>query len=191
MSKYEEPYLNQKVLQKAINAGKDAFKRAAAEIIKKNIRTSSLYEDHITYLGFLMQDVQKSFEEDNKIDRQEREGIEGLGYKEKGGEDWDVVYEYGDRQAIEDGILADISSLRLSFHGKPINRMTSNLWNKMEPFFVEPNKMQKFKQAIQTKLILAKRAGEPGDEYMFTLLPNIWMVMNEVGGYTLMLPEDY
>ena len=124
----------------------------------------------------------------------------------------DIVSVYADAQAVEDGVLVDIGSLRMSFQGLPVNRMTRNLWAKMEPFFstvkvpddlplaVVPAAMsvgeremdlRRLASAIHTKLRYAHDP-EPGHApTIFHLPPNLWMMENDAGGWTVMLPEDY
>ncbi len=41
--------------------------------------------------------------------------------------DWKVIHVYDDAAALADGVLADISPLRLDFHGAPLNRITMPL----------------------------------------------------------------
>ena len=40
---------------------------------------------------------------------------------------------YTDAQAIEDGVLADITSLCVSFRGQSVNRMTRHLFEDLQP----------------------------------------------------------
>lgn len=135
-------------------------------------------------------------------------------YREEGSpfDGADIVSVYTDDQAVEDGVLVDIGSLRLRFQELPVNRMTRNLWAKMEPFFstvqvpddlplavvpaaVSVGKpemdLKRLASAMRTKLNYAHDP-EPGHApAIFHLPPNLWMMQNEAGGWTVMLPEDY
>lgn len=99
-----------------------------------------------------------------------------------------VISRYTDKQAVEDGVLVDISSWKLSFRGKPVNRMTTAVWHELEPFAVgetSAQKMQSFKHMIQTKLEHVVE-GE-----IVQVPPHYWLIENEIDGWTLMLPSDY
>jgi type I site-specific restriction endonuclease len=113
---------------------------------------------------------------------------------------------YTDADAINDGTLVDITSLNLKFEDKPINRMTGNLfWSKRPDYPMNDEQlaalfaecedsdddpinfdMQAFARDIAEKLkaITVK-------DRMHTLAPDLWLVENEVKGWTLMLPSDY
>jgi hypothetical protein len=128
-------------------------------------------------------------------------------FKEEWGEPISI---YTDRQAIEEGVLADITSLGLRFETfqlpYPINRMTSGLWNDFLPFYPAPDTegvggehmdQEALARALRTMVSMAvgsnDNTGEVGDIYT---LPGgnegrIWLVRNEVGGLTLMNPSDY
>ena len=112
---------------------------------------------------------------------------------------------YTDADALSDGTLVDISSLNLSFESKLINRMTGNLfWSKQPDYpmndeqlaelFAEREDsgddpinfdMKAFAQDIEAKLAQATGQGR-----LRTVPPDIWLVENEVKGWTLMLPSD-
>ena len=98
-----------------------------------------------------------------------------------------------------------IESLGLSFESKPINRITSALFWQERPKYPlneeqlaehlancgddeEPINfdLEAFGKAIAEKLT---QAG--GSDYLRTLPGPIWLVENEVNGWTLMLPSDY
>jgi hypothetical protein len=114
-------------------------------------------------------------------------------------EDWgwgEPISVYTDAQAIEDGVLADLTQFcTVTFHGLPINRMTSHLYEELIPFLLgcDADFGKSLSSMLRTKLTFAKgdpgNTGEIGDIY--TLPPNLWLVRNEVGGWTAMFPEDY
>jgi len=105
---------------------------------------------------------------------------------------------YTDAEAVEDGVLVDIGA-RARFLGFPVNRMTGNLFEDLKPFaeaetpLFEGDFADALASILRTKCQLAKgdpgNTGEIGD--MYTLPPNLWLVRNEVGGWTAMYPEDY
>ena len=110
----------------------------------------------------------------------------------------DVIFAYTDADALNDGVLVDISSLGLAFESKSINRTTGNLFWQMQPdypiagFNQDDDReainfdLEAFARAISAKLEMAK-----GHDYLRELPPNIWLVENEVNGWTLMSPSDY
>ena len=87
----------------------------------------------------------------------------------------------------------------LRFLGLPVNRMTGHLFQDLKPFAEDDVALhgddcsEALASILRTKCQLAKgdpgNTGEIGDIY--TLPPNLWLVRNEVGGWTAMYPEDY
>lgn len=112
----------------------------------------------------------------------------------------DPISVYTDGQAIEDGFLVDVSRFtRIRFLGLPVNRMTRRLFDELEPY-VEAHAggdAQEFGRSLAsilaTKCRFAKgspdNTGEVGDIYRIP--SNLWLVRNEVGGWTAMYPDDY
>lgn len=105
----------------------------------------------------------------------------------------DVISVYTDEDALADGTLIDISSLGVRFREMPINRMTCGLWFDFLPFCgverdgAEPEMdRQALKHTMQTKLPLAHLSGG-----IWTLPPGLWLIENEVSGWTIMRPADY
>lgn len=103
---------------------------------------------------------------------------------------------YTDAQAVEDGILIDISGLRVILRGLPVNRMTSNLSRAFEPFVRSRENpcFPSLAQVLRTKCELA--VDKEGDGFLLVLPGGgsegpIWAVRNEVGGYTVMFASDY
>lgn len=111
------------------------------------------------------------------------------------------IYSYTDENALDDGVLVDISALKVRFRGLQVNRMTRTLWEEFQPFLIDhkdsekllgikmPSKMEQLASILRTKLKLAKNTGD--DDYLFILPINIWLVKNEVAGYSVIKPEDY
>jgi hypothetical protein len=107
--------------------------------------------------------------------------------------DWTEFYGepisiYTDQQAVEDGVLVDISKLNVRFRGLLINRMTQHLWSDLEPFFETDGRMNHdaLADALRTKCSVAAFSGG-----IWTLPLNLWLIENEIGEWTLMFPEDY
>jgi hypothetical protein len=87
--------------------------------------------------------------------------------------------------------------------------MTMNLFNEIAPSLVdredgteftvrdieEMNRghWQSLRRIITSQLRSARDTADPGSEpgVHFTLPSNIWLILNENGGWTLMLPSDY
>ena len=111
----------------------------------------------------------------------------------------DVIDAYTDADAIEDGTLVDLTQfLDVRFHGRRINRMTRHLFEQFRTMLDdEEGDAKKFglrlKWIFRTKMTFAQEspgnAGLVGD--VVTIPPNLWLVLNEVGGWTAMYPEDY
>ena len=107
---------------------------------------------------------------------------------------------YTDAEAIEDGILVDLTQFCVvQFRGVPVNRMTSHLFEDLKPFAeADPaipggNFNEALASILRTKCRFAQgsddNTGEVGD--IWRIPPNLWLVRNEVGGWTAMYPEDY
>ncbi len=102
------------------------------------------------------------------------------------------ISRYTDQDALEDGTIVDISSLNLLFQGVPVNRMTRSLWEDLLPFakaeaaLYEGSEACALAQMMATKIHMAAYQGG-----VWQLPPNIWLIENEVGGWTAMYPEDY
>ena len=99
-----------------------------------------------------------------------------------------VIFEYSDKQGLDDGVLVNISCLDIEIDGKPVNIMTNTL----------------FTDHFSSDLKLAAEAlgpavecavDEEGDKYMYTTQledgTDIWLVANGSHGYTAMRPKDY
>ena len=90
---------------------------------------------------------------------------------------------YTDEQALADGMLADVGSLDLHFRGKPVNRITGGLLADFRPFL---NATTTLASTLRAKLRYAYYKGD-----VWQVPPGLWLVENEIGGWTLMRPEDY
>ena len=69
-----------------------------------------------------------------------------------------------------------------------INRMTQTLWADFEPFFKtdEGMNLEALADTLRTKCSMATNTGG-----IWVLPPKLWLIENEVGGWTLMFPSDY
>jgi hypothetical protein len=112
----------------------------------------------------------------------------------------EVISTYTDADALDDGAVVDLRPFtRVSFRGLPINRMTRHLFDDLKPF-LEADAEGDAKEfglalgsVLHTKCSFAQgdpgNTGEIGDIYRIP--PKLWLVRNEVGGWTAMYPEDY
>jgi len=122
----------------------------------------------------------------------------------------DVIYSYGDEQAVEDGILVAVSK---------IDRVTIAVWVWLEAQIAadhggEVPDDEPLATATAWIAEYGKRAAEVwtenigggvfqlaydskamrvilGDEADDEMSGSLWMIPNEVGGMTLMFPSDY
>jgi len=101
---------------------------------------------------------------------------------------------YTDADAIEDGTLIDVSGCRISFNNKPINRVTDNAFHTLDFAKKQPATISNNLKFIAEN---SKKDREGADAWgIFEAdkrLGNekLWLVNNELDGYTLMLPGDY
>ena len=110
----------------------------------------------------------------------------------------EVVSSYTDAQALEDGVLVELH-MPARFQGFPINRMTRRLFDDLEPFVeAEASLFDGDLSRALASILAAKCAfsqGDPGNTGeigdICTIPPRLWLVRNEVGGWTAMYPEDY
>ena len=119
----------------------------------------------------------------------------GLQMEELFGE---VISSYTDRQAVEDGFLVELH-MPAFFRELPINRMTRHLFDDLAPFLEAEASLfngdlsRALASILRTKCTFAQ--GDPGNNGeigdIYRIPPNLWLVRNEVGGWTLMYPEDY
>lgn len=95
----------------------------------------------------------------------------------------EVISSYTDSDAISDGVIIDISTYRVSFRGMPINRMTQSVMSDFQELGLDDGQIA---SSLKTKCQMATNDGG-----CWTLPPGLWLIENEVGGWTLMLPSDY
>ncbi len=107
---------------------------------------------------------------------------------------------YTDAEALEDGLLVNLTEFpTVRFRGLPLNRMTRHLFDEIEPFVAAESAAfdgsfgRGLASILQTKCRFAQgssdNTGEVGD--IVRIPPNLWLVRNELDGWTAMYPEDY
>ncbi len=103
---------------------------------------------------------------------------------------------YTDKDAVEDGTLVDVEQfVRVYFLDLPVNRMTRHLFDELKPFLEDSplGFASALGNVLRTKCLAASgspdNTGEVGD--IMRIPPNLWLVRNEIGGWTAMYPEDY
>ena len=109
----------------------------------------------------------------------------------------DIISQYSSEQAVEDGILMDVSVIRKEWGRGIINYITTNLLGKgyvnEDKSLNLPNIMDLLNQSAQ----IIKRAGKEDRFYNGKIeLPRggkqtVFIGQNETGRFTIMLPEDY
>jgi hypothetical protein len=100
---------------------------------------------------------------------------------------------YTDADALGDGVLIDVSDLGVSFQGMPINRFTRSVWVDWRDEF-QPSGQTLPKNALQQHLRAKLQAALQSAVYkgdLWTLPERLWLIENEVEGWTLMYPQDY
>src|ERR1051325_12251958 len=109
----------------------------------------------------------------------------------------EVIFAYTDADALSDGVLVDITSLGLAFEGKPINRITGNLFWQEQPNYPlseaqlaeqladcdDDHEPINFDLEGFARAISAKLEGAMGDDYLRVLSPSLWLVENEINGW--------
>ena len=95
----------------------------------------------------------------------------------------DPIDTYTDADALADGVLVDIGHLALHHNGRPVNRVTGGLMADLAPFLNETTTLT---SVLRTKLRYAYYKGD-----IWQVPPGLWLIENELGGWTLMRPEDY
>ena len=110
----------------------------------------------------------------------------------------EVISSYTDADALEDGFLAELHT-GVMFRELPINRMTSHLFDDLRPFVEAEAALfngdfdRALASILRTKCSFA--SGDPGNTAeigdIYRIPPKLWLVRNEVGGWTAMYPEDH
>ncbi|HYR88502.1 MAG TPA: hypothetical protein VE422_30765 [Terriglobia bacterium] len=99
-----------------------------------------------------------------------------------------VVFEYSDEQAIEDGVLVAVSE------GK-VNRVTRTVFDHFTKSATEPAGTESEIDIEPLREVIHAILQVPPDEDGWRKLTyrekELWLLPNEIGGLTLMLPDDY
>jgi hypothetical protein len=100
---------------------------------------------------------------------------------------------YTDADALSDGVLIDVTDLGVHFGGRPVNRFTRSVWFDWQDEFqpigqtLPKNALHHHLRAkLQAALLSAIYKGD-----IWTLPERLWLIENEVEGWTLMYPQDY
>lgn len=101
---------------------------------------------------------------------------------------------YTDADAQDDGNLRDVSSFVVKFNGKIINRVTAGVWHLLELGSKDDGIIKNRLQFIAGNSTKDREGADAwGIFEPDARLGNakLWLVNNEVEGYTLMLPSEY
>jgi hypothetical protein len=116
--------------------------------------------------------------------------------------EWPIISSYTDEQAVEDGELIDLTPLNVSVSPRedrgdviprcPLNRMTRGLYFDVFPGQDEsPELANVIKAWLNAKLEAAVYLRDIWQVPATENTPSLWFMPNEVGGWTVMRPEDY
>jgi hypothetical protein len=100
---------------------------------------------------------------------------------------------YTDADALQDGTLIDVSDLDVQFQGMPISRFTRAVWFDWRKEF-QCDELTLPKNALQQHLRAKLQAALQAAVYkgdIWTLPERLWLIENEVAGWTRMYPSDY
>jgi hypothetical protein len=100
---------------------------------------------------------------------------------------------YTDADAVNDGTLMDVSDLGVQFQGRPLNRLTRAVWFDWRDEF-QPVGQTLPKNALYHHLRAKLQTALPSAVYQggrWTLPERLWLIENEVAGWTLMKPSEY
>lgn len=99
---------------------------------------------------------------------------------------FEIISEYSDEQAVEDGVLVNIASVT----GDHNDRATIHLWGEYTRQLLSGMLTD-----ITELSALYKRVKEQPIKDEWRILPTpkgeVWLIPNEVGGLTLMFASDY
>ena len=107
--------------------------------------------------------------------------------------DNNVISVYTDADALMDGTLSDVSGIGVYFNGRLIMRITQGAGCLLN---IEHASSEALKQNLEYISVNCRKDREGADAWGI-FEPNavigkaLWLVLNEVGGYTVMLPSEY
>lgn len=102
---------------------------------------------------------------------------------------FEVISTYTDAQAVEDGVLVDVTPLalpRTMFGGRRVTRVTRTIWTLAN----DPEFVDQAERVLTPMVEAALRAYDRGWYVGDWNGQRLWLIPNG-GGYTLMVPEDY
>ncbi len=98
-----------------------------------------------------------------------------------------VIFSYTDREALDDGVLVNVSGLTKA----GVNRITASVYG----FLGGDDKADDFAAKYRDLEDTARKASEKSKDNEFTEFnykgQRFWFMDNEIGGKTIMFPEDY
>lgn len=106
----------------------------------------------------------------------------------------DVISTYTDADAQADGVLINTSEYRVEVYGRPVNRVTASVWHKeIEPDsdpagVTRTNETRERFTAVMAHLLATAKEDR---DWLILDGGRLWLIPNEVNGYTLMYPSDY
>jgi hypothetical protein len=113
--------------------------------------------------------------------------------------DWPIISSYTDAEAVEDGTLIDLTDLNVSVSPREdrgeviprraLNRMTRGAYYALLP--QGPDHAGFIKAWLEAKLEAAVYLRDMWQVPATEHTPALWFLPNEVGGWTVMRPEDY
>lgn len=106
----------------------------------------------------------------------------------------DIIYEYTDEQAIEDGVLIPIAHLGIEVESVLVDRVAQGLWVKLVTGMTtdEEGGLDNSELIQQIGEVVASPAQKQNHLIQFdTKYGPVWAAWNERRRITLMLPSDY
>ena len=93
---------------------------------------------------------------------------------------------------MKDGVLVDLSPLNVKFLGLPVNRMTGTVYADLKPQVeaLSASYEGDFNAALAA-MLRAKLRNAIMPQDIWHLPPDLWLLENEVSGFTIMYPSDY
>ncbi|MDQ4119843.1 MAG: hypothetical protein M3209_00065 [Acidobacteriota bacterium] len=108
--------------------------------------------------------------------------------------DAEIISVYTDEDAREDGYLIDVSALSIEFNGKTINRLTCGASAALQFETMNENERKIRLKSIAFYSWLDGSGVDAWGIYENDCLADggkLWLIPNEVNGYSLMQPSEY
>ncbi|HEX8565425.1 MAG TPA: hypothetical protein VF648_07110 [Pyrinomonadaceae bacterium] len=108
--------------------------------------------------------------------------------------DAEIISVYTDEDAQEDGYLTDVSNHSVKFNGKTINRLTCGA---IEALKFENLTEAEQKQTLEQIVLLSRFDGSGEDAWGICENEKVaggiklWLIPNEINGYSALLPDEY